>query len=170
VHLIELTSRSSILLTLPPSCTFHLLAPHRHRRYTAKLSNSRAANPKGSKSARAPFTDVSFAMTLPDGVMLKSYKAGRKLATVPAVDPTTGLLTWDLGSVRPGDKVGFRLKLVASACTTPAPLALDGQFTYTDAAGVVKTVDALLKKPVYVWEKGCPALPRTKGLMGHKLI
>jgi hypothetical protein len=43
--------------------------------------------------------------------------------------------------------------------TTPDDVKLYGKFGYTDTAGV-QLVDACLKKPLYVWTKNCPAIPK----------
>lgn len=51
------------------------------------------------------------------------------------------------------------LELAATNCTTPAALPLDGQFAYNDLTGA-KTVEACLKKSLYVWDKGCAPIPK----------
>ena len=96
----------------------------------------------------SPLIDATFTMTLPAGVSVLAYSSRPKLATTPSFDNTTRLLTWAIGTaVAPGKSVQLSLKMLPTACSTPAALALNGQFSFTDAAGA-KTVDACLKKPV----------------------
>lgn len=94
-------------------------------------------------------------MAIPTGVTVRSAGSSPKLATVPVIDTAAGQVAWFLGNIQAGRKVKVALKLAATNCTTPAALALDGKFSYFDAAGA-KTVDACLKKPVGGW-RGCLA-------------
>ena len=130
-----------------------------------------------AKGYAMPFVNVTYTMPLPAGVVVRSASASPKTITTSA-SIANNAITWDLGSVKPGAKVAVALKLVAPNCTTPAPLALNGKFSYIDAVGP-KTVDACLKKDLYVWKKGCPAIPKaghapkqsnknTTGKVGHK--
>jgi hypothetical protein len=158
-------------LTSRVSCATHFRfwvsvhTPFTKHRYAASFVNSRkktsGASAKGFKN---PVEDTNFTMRLPAGVTLKSHASSTKLGTAPVVDPDTNMLTWDIGAVMPGKRVRLTLKMVADACTTPAALALDGKFSYVDG-GDSKTVDACLKKSLYVWTKGCPKIP--KSTLGH---
>ena len=96
----------------------------------------------------SPLLNATFTMTLQAGVSVQAYSSTPKLTTTPSFDNTTRLLTWALGTaVAPGKSVKISLKMLPTACSTPAALTLTGQFSFTDAAGA-KTVDACLKKPV----------------------
>ena len=86
-------------------------------------------------------------MPIPAGVTVRSSSSSPKLATTPVIDTAAGKITWNLGHVQAGKKVKVSIKLVATNCTTPAALPLNGKFAYVDATGA-KTVDACLKKPV----------------------
>lgn len=116
----------------------------------------------GSSKALSPFFDVVFSMPVPAGVSLASFTSSPKVATAPVV--AGGVLTWTLGStVKPGGKAKVSLKLVAGNCTTPAALPLEGKFDYNvlvAGATTAKSADACLKKPLYVWRKGCPDIPK----------
>jgi hypothetical protein len=136
-----------------------------HDSYSATLANSRrtqlaAQNHGSAKASKDPFTDVVFTMQIPQGTTLKSYASSPKVGTAPTVDGT-GLLTWNMGTTVKADrKVKVTLKLVAtSECTTPNALALDGLFAY-DTPGGAKVAKACLRKPLYVWANGCPAIPK----------
>ena len=112
----------------------------------------------------SPLVDATFTMVVPEGVNVLSFSASPKLASVPTFDDATRTLTWDLGvPIRPGKGVTLAIKLRATACSTPSALALDGQFTFTDATGP-KTANACLRRSLYVWTQGCPAIP--KGVHG----
>ena len=129
--------------------------------------NSRAAHTLqgASISAKSPIFNPVFTMKLPDGVTLKSFSSSPKLATTPTI--VNGFLTWNVGSdIKASGKIKIRLNLVASSCSTPDALELIGRFDYADSTGY-KTVDACLKKPLYVWTKGCAAIPKA-GLSGGK--
>jgi hypothetical protein len=107
-----------------------------------------------------PFTDVVYTMQLPVGTTLKWYSSSPKVGTAPTVDGS-GLLTWDLGTttVKAGRKLKVNVKLAATQCTTPDALALDGFFAYKTGDTDMMT-KACLRKPLYVWAKGCPAIPK----------
>ena len=134
--------------------------------YFATLVNSKSssvrelqgASSQGYGSVKAPYFNATFTMVLPAGVTLQSTTSSPKLSTTPSVSDA-GVLTWALGSVRPGGKLKVVLKLAAVTCTTPAPLALNGKFSYADAAGS-KTADAYLKKDLYVWANSCAPIPK----------
>lgn len=119
---------------------------------------------------KSPWSYVAFSVTLPAGVTLNAYKAFPKPAVAPVYNNQTNQVTWAVGDLRPGKRVKLSLKLVAGACTTPAALPLEGTFAYEDADGP-KTAAACLKKPLYVWSKGCPAIPKptkpVKAAPGH---
>ena len=93
----------------------------------------------------------------------KSYASSPNVSTTPTV--VGGSLVWNLGKVKAGGKFKVSLKLVASACTTPDPLDLTGEFAFTTLAGSNR-VNACLNRPLYVWKNGCPAIP--KGVLGAK--
>lgn len=156
----------------PPSIPSHS-STHIHTNiysYSATLVNSRTAsnrallgNSASSQSfgggVKSPFFNANFSMALPAGVSLKSFSSSPKSTTAPNVSDS-GLLTWNLNTnVKSGGKLNLKLKLVAGDCTTPDPLALDGAFTYTNEFGT-QTTEACLKKPLYVWAKSCPAIPK----------
>ena len=106
-----------------------------------------------------PFTDVVYTMQLPVGTTLKWYSSSPKVRTAPTVDGS-GLLTWNMGTtVKAGRKLNVNLKLAATQCTTPDALALNGFFAYKTGATDMLT-KAFLRKPLYVWAKGCPAIPK----------
>lgn len=86
-------------------------------------------------------------MTLPAGVTLLSFKTSPKVATQPAYDNATNTVMWQLGHLKSGGRMKVSLKLVPAACSTPAPLALNGKFSYFTMAGL-QIVDACLKKDV----------------------
>jgi hypothetical protein len=88
-------------------------------------------------------------MPIPAGVSVlpSSWRSSPKLSTTPTVDTDAGTVTWHVGNIRAGRKVKISMKLVASDCSTPDALPLNGKLTYTDAVGP-KTVDVCLKRPV----------------------
>lgn len=99
-------------------------------------------------------------MPVPAGITMINYAYGAapKVATVPTI--ANGVLTWPLVNyLKSGRKQKITIKLTADACTTPAALALDGTFTYTDISGA-KTVHACLKKPLYVTDSTCIPAPK----------
>jgi hypothetical protein len=165
-------SRHALSFILPPTHP-----PARTDRYTATLVNSAKANAFVAAGGRElqggamtqggaiklPFLRTSFSINLPDGVTVESTSTTVKgaKATVAGSSVTFD----DLGSVRPGGKVQIKLRLVAAKCSTPDPLSLIGQFTYT-ANAATKTVDACLKKDLYVWAKSCDPIPSGAG--SHK--
>lgn len=115
-------------------------------------------------TVKAPYFNTVFSMALPDGVTVKSFASSPKVATTPMVDG--GVVTWTLGSVKPGGKVKVTLKLSATACTTPDTLALNGQFEFNDTLGP-QMVRPCLKKPLYVWANSCEAIPKPAKLGKH---
>jgi hypothetical protein len=149
------------------------VAPYKRFSYSATFVNSKAAQKSARAMAQAgsfasPFLNTTFSMRLPAGVTVQGYSVSPKLGSAPVVDDDAGLVTWSLGHVQPGKKFKVMLTLVASECSTPGALALNGKFCYFDTVGQ-KTVDACLKKPLYVWSPGCASKPsNTSGLAGHK--
>lgn len=105
-----------------------------------------AAASVGVTAVASPLIGAKFTMPIPQGVNVMGFTSSPKLLSRPVVD--AGTLTWDLGvTVAPNKQVKIGLKLQPTNCTTPAPLALNGQFAFTDAFGA-RTVDVCLKKPV----------------------
>ena len=150
-----------------------------HHSYNAKLTSTK--QPVGAAAAAAaqasvaaakygiasPLLNATFTMALPAGVNVMAYRSSPKLAIAPTFNNATGRVTWTLGTVLPGKSVKIALKLQATACSTPNALALNGQFSFSDATGA-KMVGACLKKPVRVLCVGrldgdfcpCTYLPR----------
>lgn len=120
--------------------------------------SAQSPNPSPQCQLTDPFLNATFTMPIPMGVVLRSSGSSPKLATTPVVDTAAGTVTWPLGNLRAGKKVKVAFKLVASNCTTPAELSLNGKFTYTDATGA-KTVDACLKRPVRAPGNLCVGTP-----------
>lgn len=107
----------------------------------------------------SPYLGINFTMVLPEGVTIQGYKSSPVLTTTPSFDDTTRLVVWSLGApLAAGKSVTLSLSLMPTTCTTPAALALDGQFSFTDAAGP-KTVDACLTKPVRLDSPPSRAIP-----------
>lgn len=95
-----------------------------------------AANVQASATAKyglvSPLLSPTFTMTIPAGVSVQAYSSVPNLATTPSFENTTRLLTWNLGeTVRPGKSVKISLKMLPTACSTLAALALNGQFSFT---------------------------------------
>lgn len=116
-------------------------------RYSATLVHRRKA-----------LLDTTFSMLVPPGVEINGFSTSPRVSTSPNI--SNGTLTWDLKVAR---KLRVKLDLKApSACTTPDPLPFYASFEYMDGSSP-RTLDACLRKPLYVWKKGCPAIPKATG-------